>query len=206
MREWDSGKDLEGKVKEILSQSNFSFKQEPYLTNFGLRADFLVSFENRDIVIEVSQRNSNEDIQRLCLRAQIYRDNLFKTLIIIPEINLTPQSLRKIQFLLKFSDAFLFVKDLNSLPVFLKDPTYGAFFKYISTKLSMIYPEVSKIFKFLQENKRIYSTLKEISEGTNVPRTRVRSLLHGLNLNLTKIGLLEVSGNQYRLNEKFLIK
>ncbi|MFQ6056180.1 MAG: hypothetical protein ACE5J3_09405 [Methanosarcinales archaeon] len=204
MKDFEGGKELENKVKEILTQNNFSFKQEPNLTDFSLRADFLVLLENGDTIIEVSQRNSNEDIQKLYLRSLIYRNNSFKTLVIIPEPHLTSRSLRKFQFLLHFSDMFLFTKDLHLLPTFLNDMTSGAFLKYISTKLSTIYPEVLKILEFLGAQGRIPCTFREISKGTGIPASRIRSLLYGLRFNLTRIGVLKSYGSSYCLDERFL--
>jgi hypothetical protein len=118
-KDFDSGTKLENRVKEILVENSINFKEQPLLTYFNLRADYLVLEGTKPIVVEVSQRNKNPDIQRLCFRSLAYKNSLeipVEVLVVIKNLNTKPQSLRLYMLLLKFTDYFLFSDDLKYLP------------------------------------------------------------------------------------------
>lgn len=206
--EWERGKGLEKRVKEILNEHRIQFKEGPSLTDFDLRADFLVDNGKETLIIEVTYRNSNEDVQRLCLRSATYKQDFrgeIKTLVILPSFKGT-RSLRLYMFLLKFFDYFLFIEDLSYLPDLISptSSTKGWFLDYLKMQLSKIYPEIDQLLNFLKENNRKFTTLHEISAVTKINQSRVKQLLHGLDWNLEKLGIIEFYGEYCRLTERFI--
>lgn len=156
--------------------------------------------------MEVSKRNSNEDIQRLCFRSVIckeFQGNRVKTMLIIPSFNTgNGSSLKRIGLLIRFFDIFLFEEDLELLPGLLNLNTKEIFLKFIRDKLVSIQPDFGKILDLLKNNNSL--NLKEISEITNLPLSRIRNLIKNQTFNLQTLGLIECLGNICRLNEKFL--
>lgn len=200
-----SGKELENRVKSVLEKSGLQFKEQPLLTPFNLRFDFLVSGKSNQLfVMEVSKRNSNEDMQRLCFRSVICKEfngDRIKTVAIVPSFNGDRSSLKFIGLMIKFFDLFLFEEDLELLPNLLNDKTL--FFKLVKDKISRIQPDFGKILDLFKDKPK-FLHLQEISELSGLRFTRVKDLIRNLSFNLETLGLIECFGNVCRLNERFL--
>ena len=201
-----AGKELEGRVRMIFEQSNLSFKEQPSLTPFNLRFDFLVSNQSNQLfVVEVSKRNSNEDIQRLCFRSVICKEfngNRIKTVLIVPSFNGSWSSLKFIGLLVKFFDSFLFEEDLELLPDMLNSGNKELLFSIVKNKLRLVQPDFGKILDLFQNRK--FMELKEMSSLTGLRLSRIKDLVKFNPLNLQTLGLVECFGNTCSLNEKFL--
>lgn len=201
IKDFEQGKQLEEQVKNVLIKANFKVQYQPLLTSLKLRADFLVDGIGDDIFIfEVSQRNSNEDIQRLCFRSMVYKEFMgkkVKTGAIIPPLNLTFGSLRLISLLLRFYDIFLFSNDLDRLPNILKTPN-STFFEYLKEKLDNINKDFRKIIEIVEKDKII--NFKEISKKTGIRYIKVKRLI---NRNLKILGIFEVYSEYCRIAPRF---
>jgi hypothetical protein len=154
-------------------------------------------------VIEVSQRNSNEDIQRTCFRTFVYRSFLktpVKTIIIIPDFT-SPRSSRLFMFLLNFSDMFLFSEDLGKLGKMIDDPNYFA--EYLFAKLGAIYPESETLLKALRDRNEIV-THEELCKATGIATSKIKRLFYQNHVSFKTMGIVEKFGNYCRLNPRFL--
>jgi len=200
--DFKGGIELEKKIKTFLEQHNFSFKKEALLTPFNLKVDFLIRNDSNDFfVLEVSKRNSNDDIQRLCFRSSACKQFHpgVKTVLLIPAFK-GKRSLKLYGLVLRFFDFFLFEEDLNLLPELLGPNSKEVFRKIVVEKLSNFHPDFRTILEALKEHK--FLTSRELSEKTGLPNSRVRSLLKDWTFNLQVLGLVDNHGYTYFLTSK----
>lgn len=200
--DFKGGIELEKKVKKFLEQRNFSFKKEALLTPFNLKVDFLIRNEKGEFfVLEVTKRNSNNDVQRLCFRSMACRQfhNEVKTVLLLPAFD-GRRALKLYGLLLNFFDFFLFEEDLDLLPELLGPNSKEAFRKVILEKLSNFHPDFRTILEALKEYK--FLTARELTKKTKLPSSRVRNMVKDWAFNLQTLGLVESHGHTYFLSSK----
>lgn len=207
LKVFDNGKEFENEVKTLLEKKGLEVKEQPLLTPFNLRFDFLVSNNSGSLfAIEVTKRNSTEDIQKLCFRSIACKGfhEKIKTVAVVPAPNGNLSKLKTIAMLSRFYDMFLFEEYLELLPNLFGESSKIAFFEFIKNALASVNPDFGKILEVLQEHTLI--EMKDLSRFCNLPRSRVKQLIKKNAFGLSTLGLVEGVGHTYMLTNKLKIK
>jgi hypothetical protein len=205
---FENGKILERKVEEILKSSKVWFRSQPLLV-MNLRADFIVIDKyNNNWIVEVSLRNSFEDLQRLCFRSIVYKQFIqekLKTITILPSFvskNTSIRSMRSLMLLIKFYDAFFFTEDLEKFSEFLlAEKKERMFYSYLKNKILIINDDFGKILDVIESESLV--DCSTISKLTKLPLSKVKKLISGQKANLKSLGIIEDLGGYYKISERF---
>jgi len=200
--DFKEGIELQKVVGAFLEKCNYSFKEEALMTPFNLKVDFLIRNEkNEFIVLEVSKRNSNDDIQRLCFRSLAIKQFHpgIKTVLLIPAFK-GKRSLKLFGLLLNFFDFFLFEEDMPMLPELLGPNSKEVFRDIVIESLSKFHTDFRTILEALEREK--FLTVREISERTGLSNARIRNLLKDWTFNMRVLGIVDNHGYTYFLTSR----